>query len=53
MSANNIPERLKNRETAELLKVYKVWERFFGKKNFLHARFEKRRTYEYTVGRKR
>ena len=24
MSANNIPGRLKNRETAELLKVYKV-----------------------------
>ncbi len=34
MSANNIPERLKNRETAELLKVYKVQERFPEKRIF-------------------
>lgn len=53
MSANNIPGRLKNRETAELLKVYKVRGWFLEKKYFLHARFEKRLIYEYTVGRKR
>ena len=35
MSANNIPGRLKNRETAELLKVYKVRGWFLEKKYFL------------------
>ena len=37
----------------ELLKVYKVRGWFLEKKYFLHARFEKRLIYEYTVGRKR
>ena len=34
MSANNISGRLKNRETAELLKVYKVRVQFLGKRIF-------------------